>query len=231
MNATLRTPLAAWHVAADPAALVVRLARTCRVASFAPFGGGLRDGVHAILNHGVTPADRRATEEPDLHLAAVARRLGLDPSTTVALMTGVEPRHVRSAVVTGDGLTVLALATAGLANALRVGDPATAPSVLPGTINLILVVDAPLRDEALLECLSLATEARTLACLEAGLSSRVSGRAATGTGTDCIAVAAPAGEPALRYAGKHTRMGELVGRAVLEAVEPAVRGAAAGEGR
>ena len=231
MNATLRMPLASWRLADDPAALVVRLARPCRVASFAPFGGGLRDAVEAIVNHGVVRGERRATEEPDVHLAAVACRLGLDPAKTVALMTGVEPRRVRSAVVTDDGLTVLALVTAGLANALRVGDPATAPSALPGTINLILVVDAPLRDEALLECLSLATEARTLACVEAGVPSRVSGRTATGTGTDCIAVAAPGGEPALRYAGKHTRIGELVGRAVLEAAGPAIHGAAVGEGR
>jgi adenosylcobinamide amidohydrolase len=231
VNATLQTPLASWHVADDPSALVVRLARPCRVASFAPLGGGLRNGVEAIVNHGVARDERRATDEPELHLAAVARRLGLDPATTVGLMTGVEPRRVRSAAVTVDGLTVLALVTAGLANALRVGDPATAPSEVAGTINLILVVDAPLRDEALLECLSLATEARTLACLDACLPSRVSGRIATGTGTDCIAVATPGGERALRYAGKHTRVGELVGRAVLEAVGLAIRGAAAGEGR
>ncbi|MGH7607317.1 MAG: adenosylcobinamide amidohydrolase, partial [Gemmatimonadales bacterium] len=119
------------------------------------------------------------------------------PAATVGLMTGVGPAHARSALVVEEGIAVLALATAGLANALRVGDPATAPSVVPGTINLILVVDAPLRDEALLECVALAAEARTLACLEAGVASTVSGGAATGTGTDCIAIAAPPGERAL----------------------------------
>ena len=39
---------------------------------------------------------------------------------------------------------------------------------------------------------------------------------ATGTGTDCVAVAARAGDNA--YAGLHTEIGEAVGRATYDAV-------------
>ena len=60
--------------------------------------------------------------------------------------------------------------------------------------------------------------------LEGGVASRRSGRAATGTGTDCIVVAAPCGSPQAGYAGKHTVLGHLVGASVGEAV---ARGVAA----
>jgi adenosylcobinamide amidohydrolase len=44
------------------------------------------------------------------------------------------------------------------------------------------------------------------------------GLAITGTGTDCIAIAAPFGEDPLPYAGKHTAIGEAIGACVHRAV-------------
>jgi adenosylcobinamide amidohydrolase len=113
------------------------------------------------------------------------------------------------------------VATVGLGNALRVGDaPADAPRV--DTINLLCAVSRPLDDLGLLEALSIAVEARTAAVLEAGIPSRASGLAATGTGTDCVVVAAPRGDDGAAYAGKHTEAGAAVGGAVLAAVSRGV---------
>jgi adenosylcobinamide amidohydrolase len=94
-----------------------------------------------------------------------------------------------------------------------------------GTINLLVRVSAPLTEEALAETLALAAEARTLAVLEAGVRSLRSGLPATGTGTDCVVVAAPPAEPGgepLAYAGKHTAVGHLVGAVVEEAVRTGI---------
>ncbi|MGB3417794.1 MAG: adenosylcobinamide amidohydrolase, partial [Mesorhizobium sp.] len=44
---------------------------------------------------------------------------------------------------------------------------------------------------------------------------------ATGTGTDCIVVAAPAGEPGEAFAGLHTAVGAAIGRAVHDAISQA----------
>jgi adenosylcobinamide amidohydrolase len=71
---------------------------------------------------------------------------------------------------------------------------------------------------ARLEALSIATEARTAEVMASGL--RLPTGLATGTGTDCIAIAAPEG--AARYAGLHTEIGEAVGRAVRYAVAQGV---------
>jgi adenosylcobinamide amidohydrolase len=110
------------------------------------------------------------------------------------------------------------LATVGLSNALRVGDPPGMPEVA-GTINLLVVVSVPLAREARLEALALAAEARTAAVLAHAVPSMRSGLHATGTGTDCIVVASPADDRGATFCGKHTPLGHDVGRAVFEAVD------------
>ena len=89
-----------------------------------------------------------------------------------------------------------------------------------GTINVALKVDRGLSEAALLELMSIATQARTAAVMDLDLPLSV-GRA-TGTGTDCVAVAAPPGDEP--YAGLHTEIGEAAGRAVYSAVLEGGRG-------
>ena len=108
------------------------------------------------------------------------------------------------------------VATVGLGNAERIGAPMGGG---PGTVNILARLDAPLSEGALVEALSLVAEARTAAVMEHGPDAR--GGRATGTGTDCILVAAPPG--AGRHAGKHTPLGTALGRAVYEAVAAGTR--------
>ena len=120
-----------------------------------------------------------------------------------------------------------AVATVGLGNALAAGDPPgpLGPGGALGTINVLVQLSHALDEAALAEALALATEARTAAVLDGRVPSRraADGALATGTGTDCIVVAAPeAGEP-LRWVGKHTLAGSLLGGAVREAVSRGVR--------
>jgi adenosylcobinamide amidohydrolase len=116
----------------------------------------------------------------------------------------------------------VALVTAGLSNALRVGDT-PGPLAGWGTINIACHVSVPLSAAALIEALAVAVEARTTAVIEAHVRSRRSDHIATGTGTDCTAIMAPdsANEPAL-YAGKHTAIGHVIGEAVLRATAAAI---------
>lgn len=115
---------------------------------------------------------------------------------------------------------VTALATVGLSNALRAGDPPAGPP--PGTINVLLRVPVPLTDGGLVEALAMTAEARTLAVREAAWPSIQSSEPASGTGTDCITVVAPMGPDPQRWCGKHTALGSHIGGAVLEAVSDGV---------
>ena len=65
-----------------------------------------------------------------------------------------------------------------------------------------------------------ATEAKSAALQELAVNSRYSDGLSTGTGTDQIAVAAmQTDETPLTSAGKHAKLGELIGRAVKAAVK------------
>lgn len=113
-----------------------------------------------------------------------------------------------------EGVAASCLATVGLSNGERVGARARPGRGLWGTINLALHISAPLTEGAMVEALSIAVEARTAAVLDA--SPARPGGAITGTGTDCVVLAAPPGAGA--FAGLHTPLGEAIGRAVYDAV-------------
>jgi len=143
-------------------------------------------------------------------------------------MTGVKMERMVRRLGRHDALILECFATVGVSNALAVGDPATYEES-PGTINLIVVVNRPLPPAALVEAVAITTEAKVRALSTAGVKSTVSDALATGTGTDCVAIACPPGEPAYRYCGKHTRLGELLGWVVYEATSEGLQRAGAVE--
>ena len=146
----------------------------------------------------------------------LAARGALD---AVAMLTSRDLDAFETAEATVEGITAVCVATVGLSNAERVGTRMDRSGKDWGTINIALHLDLPLSDAALLELMSVATQARTVAVMEAG--HRLPTGLATGTGTDCIAVAAPAGDTP--FAGLHTPQGEAAGRAVHAAVARAAR--------
>lgn len=111
------------------------------------------------------------------------------------------------------------VATVGLSNAERIGHRVDYSSRNWGTINVAVALNCGLSQTALIETISIATQARTAAIMDAAVA--LPNGIATGTGTDCIAVAAPEG--VAEYAGLHTEIGEAVGAAVYRAT---ARGAA-----
>jgi adenosylcobinamide amidohydrolase len=209
--------------------LVVDFATRHRTLGWTIVGGGLAeaDGVAwlEVRNADLGPeVDAEAFARAALAAAGLAERpLFL---TSCALDAWVE-----ATAVAGD-VAARCIATIGLTNRGRVGEPASAAGDgrRRGTINTLCVLSRPLADAALVEAVSIATEARTAALLAAAVPVADGDAAATGTGTDCVIVAAPlahdraaGGEP-LRWVGLHTAAGEAIGRAVLEAVGRGVAG-------
>lgn len=141
-----------------------------------------------------------------------------DQDHAVALLTSRNLLAYETATAEVEGIRAECLATTGLSNAERIGQRVDRSGKDWGTINVALRLSAPLSQAALLETLSIVTQARTAAVMEACQSAdfTLPGGIPTGTGTDCIAVAAPAGNE--RFAGLHTALGEVSGRAVYEAV-------------
>ncbi len=122
---------------------------------------------------------------------------------------------------------VTALVTAGAkTNALRTGvDEGThiEGEEPKGTVNIIILTNARLTDGAMARAIVTATEAKTAAFEDLKVpSSYTKNVQATGTGTDSVIVVSGIKGPRVTYTGGHSRIGELIGKAVYEAVVEAL---------
>lgn len=187
----------------------------------------------ALHRGGIVTAERivwrevRGAELPEGFEVApwfAAEMAGRGAAEAVGLLTSRDVRAHHHAKASAEGITAEALVTAGLSNAESVGRRRDWSRVARdwGTINIAVQVDCGLSETALIEALSIVAEARTAAVMATGL--RIDGAPATGTGTDCIALAAPLAAPALPHAGLHTAVGEAVGAACLAAISEWVAG-------
>lgn len=120
-------------------------------------------------------------------------------------------------------MEVYAMVTAGVkSNAVRMSKD-TGRFYEPGTINIILLSNMKLSARAMAGAVISATEAKTAALWDMDIRSTYTPliNAATGTGTDNIIVVQGKGK-AIDLAGAHTKMGELIAKAVYEGVQDAV---------
>jgi adenosylcobinamide amidohydrolase len=184
----------------------------------------------AIVNGGRLRADTVVWREvflselgPDIDARAVLvdTLAATECAGAVGLLTARDVRRYEDERTECDGVHARCVTTVGLGNALAVGDPPHARGV--GTINLLCQVSVALTEEGLIEACALAAEARTAALLAATVPSSVSGRPASGTGTDCIVIACPVSGQSEAFAGKHTPCGSAIGAAVYTAVARGVQ--------
>lgn len=191
--------------------VTLRLAAPWQVLSSAVLGGGRRH-VRSLL-HLQVPLSYDC-DRPERDLRRVARELALD-GPTVGLMTAVDLAETQLFAARAGDAEVRALITVGLRNAARPGEAAPGG---PGTINVVLLCARRLAEAAAIELAMLASEAKAAAIVEAGVRTRT-GRSASGTSTDAIAILwrrAPGRE--FRHGGSATEIGSVVGRIVTDAI-------------
>ena len=204
-----------------------------KVLSTSVFNGGYHENYTAVFNHDAKkaagmPCEMLASTYPE-HMQILSGRLGLDPETVTGMGTAADMEHVAIETLAYKELTVTAIVTGGIeTNGGRVGDPATffKPLEKPdraGTINIMLVLDTDLPPGTLTRALVTCTEAKTAAIQELLEGSKYSNGIATGSGTDTTIIVANSDSPLyLEGAGKHSKLGELIGRAVKAAVKQAL---------
>lgn len=160
------------------------------------------------------------------------RSLGVSMRDIAFLSTAADMDNVAFCERFFQEFGVCCFATAGTNNALRSGVD-TANYVerngrfeyVPGTINIIILFNAPLTSGAMARTIITATEAKSAVLQDLDVRSFLSPELqATGTGTDnIIVVSGKGGGAPITYVGGHSKMGELVGvctrMAVLGALE------------
>ena len=228
MNDVTERPLPGITVTTGPRAVRVSSTTPLAILSSAVVGGGAGD-LREILN--VHVDDGYDGERPEDDLAAVAAELGIR-EPFVGLMTAAYTEHARCAVESQGEVTVAAVVSIGLSNTSSAGvtqpigagpaddgrepaNGAVAPG--PGTINVILLVDAALTAAAMVNAVITATEAKTMTLAEWDVRTP-DGDPASGTSTDTVVVACTGRGEELRYAGPATPVGWLAARAVRAAM-------------
>ena len=210
-----------------------RVISTCRAA------GGIRDGLDYVFNHQscepsghMDALPESAWKDPLKYRDMVAGRYGLSPDGCATLGTAANMHNAAVAEESFRKHRVAAVSTGGVeCNAGRVGEPASGyeedgehqrldrqETPRAGTINTMLFIGQELTHGALVRSIVTATEAKAAALQELNVNSRYSPGLATGTGTDQIAVACLLGGVPLSGAGKHSKLGELIGQAVKKSV-------------
>lgn len=204
-----------------------------KVLSTSLYNGGYHEDFTAVYNYDAKqgagmPCEMLADNYVD-HMQLISQRLALDPEKVSGMSTAASMENVAVETLKYKELTVTAIVTGGIeTNGGRVGDPADyyRPQEKPvkyGTINIMLVLDCDLAPGTIARALVTCTEAKTAAIQELLEGSKYSQGLATGSGTDqTIIVCNAESELYLDGAGKHSKLGELIGKAVIAAVKKAL---------
>jgi adenosylcobinamide hydrolase len=197
-------------------ALVVDFGGVRRCLSSAVVGGGLRDAC-GWLNLQVPHGYARMDPEVHLHEEMIAR--GLDPQVTLGAMTAA---HVDRATEHEEPGAARVRATVGIGVPIAAAGRHLHEVPAVNTINILVLVAAPLSDGALVYAVQTATEAKAQGLADAGIRAANHDGYATGTATDSICIAALPGatEP---FAGPMSTAGAAIARCVHAAVYDGAR--------
>ena len=197
--------------------------------STSKLNGGFSKNLKSVFNHHLSQENIDYLTNHDVceYLIGHCNSLGFDSKYSTGLITLAYMHNVGIVTKSYKNLEVTALTTAGVrTNASKAGDPASyhEENGKFGTINTIILINAHLCEETLLDAVMTATEAKTVALNDLKIPSQYSNGFATGTGTDGIAIFSSSDSNyKLTNAGKHSKLGELIGNCVIESVKQAIK--------
>ncbi|MFT9849082.1 adenosylcobinamide amidohydrolase [Aneurinibacillus sp. REN35] len=190
--------------------------------SSALWRGGIAQASHFI--NWKVPLTYRC-EDPTIMMRDQLGAWGYPVDASIGLQTAAKITHASITEEAGDRYRILCCATAGTRNSARAGKARETFSAYQcGTINIFLLADAHLTPSAMINSVITATEAKSAALQDLGISDE-DGETATGTTTDAVVFAATQDEAhgaPHQFAGAATTIGNAIGRLVYQAVYEAV---------
>ena len=212
--------------------IVIYFSGARKILSTSLYNGGYHDDYTAVYNYDAKqgagmPCEMLADTYVE-HMRLVSKRLALDPDKVSGMGTAASMENAVVEALSFKELTVTAIVTGGIeTNGGRAGDPADYYKPMPkpkyGTINIRLLLDCDMPAGTMARALVTCTEAKTAAIQELLEGSKYSNGIATGSGTDqTIIIANSESELYMEGAGKHSKLGELIGKTVKNAVKKAL---------
>lgn len=201
--------------------------------STSELNGGYKKDFKSSFNHYLSQENIDFLENHSVndYLVRQSGILGIDSKFTTGLLTSAQMENACVVTKQYKNLEVSVITTAGVrVNASRAGDSASYYEENGnfqfdvGTINIIILTNAYLEPGTLANGLVTATEAKTVALNNLRIPSQFSNGFATGTGTDGIAIFSNTeSDNYLSNAGKHSKLGELIARCVIESIIEAIK--------
>ncbi|WP_427003488.1 adenosylcobinamide amidohydrolase [Methanobrevibacter intestini] len=201
--------------------------------STSELNGGYKKDFKSSFNHYLSQENIDFLENHSVndYLVRQSGILGIDSKFTTGLLTSAQMENACVVTKQYRNLEVSAITTAGVrVNASRAGDSASYYEENGdfqfdvGTINVIILTNVCLEPGTLANGLVTATEAKTVALSNLRIPSQFSNGFATGTGTDGIAIFSNSeSDNILSNAGKHSKLGELIARCVIESIIEAIK--------
>ena len=186
---------------------------------------GRRDNILTVGNHYYPPPTWGPGHKMGIdHIRdTILKVYGKEKETASFLLTGADMDNLSVKDAAFKEMKVVALVTAGvMSNAVRMSQD-VGLFYEPGTINIIIMTNMQLSKRAMTRAIITATEAKTAALEDMDIRSTATPleHEATGTGTDNILVVQGKGLP-IKNAGGHTKMGELIAKAVYAGMTEAI---------
>ncbi|KPC74538.1 hypothetical protein ADL26_08710 [Thermoactinomyces vulgaris] len=203
--------------------LVAAKPLTC--LSSAVVGGGVQQAVRIINRH----VDKQYDElDPTKEINEWLATRGIPREGTVVLLTAADLTLGSEQTAETPTFSLRTWVTAGVGNAARAGQKGPTfrePSFgMPGTINILLLIEGAVAPAALVGGVITATEAKAAALADLGVTD-CKGLVATGTTTDAVVIAATGniqGGVIHPYAGTLSPLGQAIARTVYAGVTEAV---------
>lgn len=145
-------------------------------------------------------------------------------SNSIGMMTAAFTENVAIRTIETSFGTVIIAVTVGIGNAVDVAEVhKRKDDYSVGTVNTWVIVNGDLSEEAFIQAVVTATEAKTKAFQVEKVQDPVSHTIATGTSTDSILIAATQKGEKLPYAGPITPLGKSIAQGVYECTVEAIQ--------
>lgn len=203
------------------AGLMLRVDKPLRCVSSAVLNAGI--GWYSLFLNRQVPSNY-ATEDSTGENEAFLESIQESPTDTVVMMTAVDVSDAIIRYCEFEGGSLIVAVTAGIGNATDVSQThlmQRSPKI--GTVNTWVIINGHLAEEAFLQAMMTATEAKAKAFQAENVIDPFTGTIATGTPTDSILVAATQAAAHFNYAGPVTLLGSRIGKTVFEATTEAIR--------
>jgi len=198
--------------------------------STSQLNSGTNDSYKHVFNQHLSQDKIDYLENHDVgeYLISQCDLLNIDSNYATGLITLAKMENVSIVTKKFKSTEVTAITSAGVrTNASTAGDSASYwednGKFYFGTINIILLINVNLEKSTLVEAFMTATEAKTVALNNLKIPSQYSNNYATGTGTDGLCIFSNKDSSnILTNAGKHSKLGELIAKSVIESIVKAI---------